>query len=134
MPFVPVPKDLTKVKTKVAFNLTKRQLICFSIAGMIGIPSYLILKQHISTDLAAIAMVIIMLPLFFVALFEKDGQPFEKLARNYICSRFIKKRKRVYRTKNYYKLLAQQNQLIKEVTLIVRKPVQQKSKTKRYKK
>ena len=29
MPYVPVPKDLTKVKTKVAFNLTKRQLICF---------------------------------------------------------------------------------------------------------
>ena len=27
MPYVPVPKDLTKVKTKLAFNLTKRQLI-----------------------------------------------------------------------------------------------------------
>ena len=26
MAFVPVPKDLTKVKTKVALNLTKRQL------------------------------------------------------------------------------------------------------------
>ena len=31
MPYVPVPKDLTKVKTKLAFNLTKRQLICFSL-------------------------------------------------------------------------------------------------------
>ena len=38
MPYVPVPKDLTKVKTKVAFNLTKRQLICFSIAGVVGVP------------------------------------------------------------------------------------------------
>ncbi len=27
MAYVPVPKDLTKVKTKVALNLTKRQLI-----------------------------------------------------------------------------------------------------------
>lgn len=26
MAYVPVPKDLTKVKTKVAFNLTKRLL------------------------------------------------------------------------------------------------------------
>ena len=26
MAYVPVPKDLSKVKTKVAFNLTKRQL------------------------------------------------------------------------------------------------------------
>ena len=33
MPYVPVPKDLTKVKTKLAFNLTKRQLICFSRAA-----------------------------------------------------------------------------------------------------
>ena len=30
MAFVPVPKDLNRVKTKVMFNLTKRQLICFS--------------------------------------------------------------------------------------------------------
>ena len=29
MPYVTVPKDVTKVKTKVLFNLTKRQLICF---------------------------------------------------------------------------------------------------------
>ena len=32
MPYVQVPKDLAKIKTKVAFNLTKRQIICFSIA------------------------------------------------------------------------------------------------------
>ena len=38
MPYVPVPKDLTKVKTKLAFNLTKRQLICFSLAGLVGLP------------------------------------------------------------------------------------------------
>ena len=37
MPFVSVPKDLSKVKTKVAFNLTRRQLICFSVAGFIGV-------------------------------------------------------------------------------------------------
>lgn len=36
MPYVPVPKDLTKVKTKVAAGLTKRQLICFSLAAWWG--------------------------------------------------------------------------------------------------
>lgn len=41
MAYVPIPKDLKKVKTKVAFNLTKRQLIGFTIAGLIGIPIYL---------------------------------------------------------------------------------------------
>ena len=29
MAFVAVPKDLNKVKSKVLFNLTQRQLICF---------------------------------------------------------------------------------------------------------
>ena len=29
MPYVNVPNDLSKVKTKMALNLTKRQLICF---------------------------------------------------------------------------------------------------------
>ena len=38
MAYVPVPKDLTKVKTKVALNLTKRQLIFFSLAAVVGIP------------------------------------------------------------------------------------------------
>ena len=32
MAYVPVPKDLTKVKTKVMFNLTRRQLVCFTLS------------------------------------------------------------------------------------------------------
>ena len=31
MPYVNVPNDLSKIKTKIAFNLTKRQLICLSL-------------------------------------------------------------------------------------------------------
>ena len=33
--YISVPRDLTKVKSKVAFNLTKRQLICFGTAALI---------------------------------------------------------------------------------------------------
>lgn len=29
MAYVPVPKDFSKIKTKLALNLTKRQIICF---------------------------------------------------------------------------------------------------------
>ncbi len=35
---VAVPKNLSGIKTKVAMNLTKRQLICFGAAGAVGIP------------------------------------------------------------------------------------------------
>ena len=32
--YIPVPRDLTKVKSKILFNLTKRQLICFGAAAL----------------------------------------------------------------------------------------------------
>ncbi len=38
---VAVPKDLSGIKTKVAMNLTKRQMICFSGAALFGVPVYL---------------------------------------------------------------------------------------------
>ena len=37
MAYVPVPKDLNAVKTKVLFNLTKRQLICFGGGAAINL-------------------------------------------------------------------------------------------------
>ena len=44
MAYVPVPKDFSKIKTKLALNLTKRQIICFSLAGICGVPVYLLTK------------------------------------------------------------------------------------------
>jgi hypothetical protein len=41
MAYVPVPKDLTKVKTKVMFNLTRRQLVCFTAGALVGVPLFL---------------------------------------------------------------------------------------------
>lgn len=40
MAYVPIPKDLSNVKTKVALNLTKRQIICFSAALAVGLPPF----------------------------------------------------------------------------------------------
>ncbi len=45
MAYVPVPKDLSKVKTKVAFNLTKRQIVCFAAALLFGLPLFFLLKD-----------------------------------------------------------------------------------------
>lgn len=44
MAYVPVPKDLTKVKTKVMFNLTKRQLLCFCGGIVLGLPIFFLTK------------------------------------------------------------------------------------------
>ena len=102
MAYVPVPKDLTKVKTKVALNLTKRQLIFFSLAAVVGIPFYLFMRKPIGSSIAAILMVTIMLPFFFMAMYEKDGLPFEKVVANIIRQKFICPAVRPYKTENFY--------------------------------
>lgn len=101
MAYVKIPKDLSRVKTKVALNLTKRQLIGFSIAGLFGFPTYLLCKNFLSTDISMILMSIVILPILFATLYEKDNQPFEKHLA-YIL-RFHKSKKiRVYQAKSIY--------------------------------
>ena len=79
MPYVNVPNDLSKVKTKMALNLTKRQLICFSCAAAVGIPSYLLARGSIGNTGAMFLMLAVMLPAFLLAMYEKDGLPAEKV-------------------------------------------------------
>ena len=50
MPYVNVPNDLSKIKTKIAFNLTRRQLICFGGAAAVGIPVYLLYGEFERTS------------------------------------------------------------------------------------
>ncbi|CAK7023207.1 MAG: hypothetical protein EUB_02221 [Eubacterium sp.] len=102
MAFVPVPKDLNRVKTKVMFNLTKRQLICFAIAAAVGVPVFFIAKAKLELSVAAMIMVAVMLPFIFFALYEKDGQPAEKILGHVVKSMFLRDRVRPYRTSNLY--------------------------------
>jgi len=113
MPYVPVPKDLTKVKTKVALNLTKRQLICFTLAAAVGVPTYLLTHTAIGNDVAVILMIGLMMPFFFFAMFERDGQPAEKLLRNFIRAR-LWPGVRPYKTQNLYKYLQEEGSGIAE--------------------
>ena len=121
MAYVPVPKDLSKVKTKVAFNLTKRQLICFAAALGVGLPLFFLLKDSAGTSLAAMAMIVVMLPCFLFAMYEKHGQPLEVIVKNIIQTQFIRPKERPYRTENLYAVLERQRKLEKEVSVIVKK-------------
>lgn len=102
MAFVSVPKDLTKVKNKVVLNLTKRQLICLSAAAVIGLPFYFLTKDWIGTTNAATGMVLLMLPAFLFAMYEKDGMPLEKILWNVITVKFLKPSVRRYEVENWY--------------------------------
>ena len=121
MAYVPVPKDLSQVKTKVIFNLTKRQLICFAAALVVGLPLFFLLKGSVGTSLAAFAMILVMLPCFLFAMYEKHGQPLEVVLKNVIQTKFIRPKERPYKTDNFYSLLEKQRKLEKEVSAIVKR-------------
>ena len=121
MAYVPVPKDLNAVKTKVMFNLTKRQILCFGGGALIGVPLFFLLKGHIGSSAAALCMMLVMLPFFLLAMYEKNGQLPEKLIRNIVRVCFLRPKQRPYRTNNFYDLLNRQDILDKEVYAIVHK-------------
>ena len=86
---------LKKVKTKVAFNLTKRQLIGFTLAGLVGIPVYLFMRKFVANDIAILFLIVSTLPIFFITLFEKDGLTFEKYFKYIYLHKFYQPQKRV---------------------------------------
>ena len=121
MAYVTVPKDLTKVKSKLLFGLTKRQLICFGAAALIGVPLFFLLRGKVNSSTATVCMIIVMLPLFLLAMFEKNGQPLEVILGQIIQTVFIRPKERPYMTNNFYAALERQARAEKEVKVIVRK-------------
>ena len=121
MAYVTIPKDLTKVKSKVLFGLTKRQLICFGAAALIGVPLFFLLKSVINTTAATLCMILVMLPFFLLAMYERHGQPLEVIAGHIIRSMFTRTKERPYQTNNFYAALERQAQTEKEVMSVVRK-------------
>jgi hypothetical protein len=111
MPFVPVPKDLTKVKTKVAPEPHEAPAHLFLHRGAIGIPTYLLTRTTIGSDVAVIVMIGLMLPFFFFAMYEKDGQPAEKAARNFLRAK-LWPGVRPYKTENLYRYLEKEGTAI----------------------
>ena len=102
MAYVNVPNDLSKIKTKLAFNLTKRQLICFGGAAAVGIPLYLLTRGALGNTGALFLMLAVMLPAFLLAMYERDGLPLEKVVGHIVRARFLRPGVRPYRTENIY--------------------------------
>ena len=111
MAYVSVPKDLTKVKNKVAFNLTRRQIICFGAAAAVGIPFYLLARGTIGDSAAVMGMVVLIVPAFLFAMYERDGMPLEKVLMNIYTVKCRRPGIRPYVTENLYEKTQQDPQL-----------------------
>jgi hypothetical protein len=129
MAFVRVNADLTKIKNKVAFNLTRRQLVCFGAAAVVGIPTYLLTRGAIGNSPAVLLMIGVMLPLFFLAMYEKDGMPAEIILRNIIRVKFLWAGTRPYKTENLYEIMSKEGKNIGNQTKTATKTPVRKRKT-----
>ena len=127
--YITIPRDLSKVKTKVIFNLTKRQLICFGSGAAVGVPVFFLLKHFgVENSSAVMVMMVIMIPFFLFAMYERNGQPLEKVLGNIIEVKFKRPKERPYGTNNYYNCLLRQREARKEVKRIVSQKTVQKER------
>ena len=124
--YADVPKDLTKIKTKLFFNLTKRQLVCFGGGALVGVPLFFLTRDALPRSVSMLLMIGTMTPFFLLALYEKNGQPLEKIAHYFIEARFRRSKKRPYKINNLYAAMHKQAVFDKEVKAIVRESVQKK--------
>ena len=67
-----------------------------------GIPVFLLCRSAIGNTGAMFLMLAVMLPAIFMAMYERDGQPFEKVVRDIVRVRFLRPGVKPYRTKNMY--------------------------------
>ena len=121
MAYVTIPKDLTKVKSKVLFGLTRRQLICFGAAVLVGVPLFFFLKDAVDSSTATLCMILVMLPFFLFAMYERHGQPLEVIIGQMVQTMFVRPKERPYQTHNFYAAVQQQIKLEKEVRAVVQK-------------
>ena len=115
MAYVSIPKDLSRVKSKFLFNLTKRQVVCFGLGALTGVPAFFLAKDALGVSPSVLLMMLLMLPFFLLAMYERNGQPLEKVVKTMITVMFVRPKQRPYKTKNYYVCLMKQAKAEKEV-------------------
>lgn len=100
--YASVPKDIVKIKEKLIFSLTKRQLIFVTIAGIFLYFIFSSLKIFLGMEIAMYIAFFINLPLLIMGFYEDDGVYFEQKVKN--IAYFYKNNKpKVYKSENFYK-------------------------------
>ncbi len=83
MAYVPVPKDLTKSQNQGHVQSDPKAAgLLYRCGALIGVPLFFLLREPAGNSMAAMCMMLVMLPFFLLAMYEKHGQPLEKIVGN----------------------------------------------------
>ncbi|MGN1314652.1 MAG: VirB4-like conjugal transfer ATPase, CD1110 family [Lachnospiraceae bacterium] len=124
MAYVTMTKDFSEVKKPISgIGLTKRQLIAFGSAGLVGLSVFFLLKIRFGLDifLSGMGMGLFALPIAFILLYKKDGMYIEKHIWFFYETYFIRNTDRPYETQNLYDLQLKEERFREEVEKIVYK-------------
>ena len=102
--YVKIPKDLNDIKEKFIMGFTKRQVICFGIGLVIGLPVFFLTRTTLGMSGAIFAMGACAAPAILCGLFKKNGVFLEKQVK-FIFEYFTRPRKRYYKTTNIYECI-----------------------------
>ena len=94
--------------------------MCFGCGILVGVPLFFLLRNVIPSSAAALLMIVVMMPFFLLAMYEKNGEPLEKVLRHIYDAKYNRPKQRPYRTNNFYTVLTRQAELDKEVKAIVK--------------
>ena len=131
---VDMVKDPTKVKSKFIGSFTKRQVVCYGLAALAGIPFYLVTKDVIGKETAALFMVAIMFPFIIASMYEKDGLPAERYFLGFFIWKFVRPVKRSYKKENRFEIQKHKEDMETEVRTLEAKQQQCRKARERRKK
>jgi len=99
---------MKEVKTRLILNLTQRQVVCFGVAAVIGVPLFLSTRGALGNSIAMTLMIVAAMPAFFFAIYNKDGIPAEKFFLLILRNKIFYPKVRVYETENLYAYIEQE--------------------------
>lgn len=102
--YVKIPKDLNDIKEKFIMGFTKRQVICFGIGLVIGLPVFFLTRTALGMSGAIFAMGACAAPAILCGLYRKNGVFLEKKVK-FIFEFFTRPRKRYYKTTNIFECI-----------------------------
>ena len=102
--YVQIPKDLNDIKEKFIMGFTKRQVICFGIGLVTGVPLFFLTRNSLGTSGAIFAMGAVASPAVLCGLYRKNGVFLEKQAQ-YMREYFTRPRKRYYKSINIFECI-----------------------------
>lgn len=99
--YVTIPKDLSAIKQKFLFNLTKRQCVCFGIGIGLGFPVFYLTENFVGLTMAVVLMGLVAAPAIACGIYQKNGLYLEQIAK-YIFQYYKKSQVRTYQSENLY--------------------------------